>query len=301
MRRQTLYFTPAALIIISLLVIGGTTATAGISLTPSPLEQKIQQVQFEQSVTGQLRSGMISTSVLAADSSRSEYHRKSPAKAFLLSLAVPGLGQYYYGSRIKPFVFLGVEIASWGLYAKWHSDGNSATHAFEAFANAHWHEADYTAYLNKVYGVTDDEDASGSEVTHHLPDTKVQQYYEMIGKYDQFSWGWDDAWIDSMGVTVYDPWVAVTGPGSTPHSANRDKYELMREDANSKFDKATRMIFVSMANRLISAFEAYLTVKSRNKKQNDQAIEYSRINVEAQLLSYNESHDTPFVKLSLRF
>lgn len=28
--------------------------------------------------------------------------------------------------------------------------------------------------------------------SHHLPDKKTQEYYEMIGKYDQFRWGWDD-------------------------------------------------------------------------------------------------------------
>ena len=58
---------------------------------------------------------------------------KSPAKAFILSLAVPGLGQYYYGSKIKPLVFLGVEVTSWVLYFKWNSEGDDITAEFEAF------------------------------------------------------------------------------------------------------------------------------------------------------------------------
>ncbi|MFQ5454209.1 MAG: hypothetical protein ACE5D6_08490, partial [Candidatus Zixiibacteriota bacterium] len=52
---------------------------------------------------------------------------KSPAKAFFLSLAVPGLGQYYYGSKIKPVLFLGAEISSWMFYFKWHNEGNDIT------------------------------------------------------------------------------------------------------------------------------------------------------------------------------
>ena len=35
-------------------------------------------------------------------------------------------------------------------------------------------------------------DWEGSQFSHGLHRDKDQQYYEMIGKYHQFSWGWDD-------------------------------------------------------------------------------------------------------------
>lgn len=290
-----------ALLAVVLVVACVVTTNANIVIKPSPLEKQLQQVQFEQSVTSQLRSGMLTTDILGGDSVNSVYKRKSPGKAFLMSLALPGLGQFYYGSRTKPWLFLGVEIAAWGLYGKWHQDGDEATAIYEQFAHDHWSKDKYTDYLSQIYGVTDDEDVDAPEVTHHLPDDPVQQYYEMIGKYDQFSWGWDDAWLDSAGVRVYDPWVAVTGSSTAPNSVNRDTYETMRDDANRKYDRATRMIFVSMANRLFSAFEAFFVTKARNRNAEARTSEFSRVSVRAALLSYNESQDTPFVKFTVRF
>ena len=46
------------------------------------------------------------------EDSRGRPHLKSPVRGFFYSLLVPGLGQFYYGSRIKPLVFLSVEAAS---------------------------------------------------------------------------------------------------------------------------------------------------------------------------------------------
>ncbi len=69
------------------------------------------------------------------------------------------------------------------------------------FADAHWSKDEYTQWLIDSLGITSDTmryfDPVKQEwtyLTHHLPDTKTQQYYEMIGEYDQFRWGWDDYW-----------------------------------------------------------------------------------------------------------
>ncbi|MCH9023840.1 MAG: hypothetical protein IH931_00770, partial [candidate division Zixibacteria bacterium] len=118
---------------------------------------------------------------------------KSPSKAFLLSLALPGLGQYYSGSKVKAAAFVGVEAFAWLMRGKWNSEGTDLTAEFEQFNRDHWSDSVYEDYLFYVYGVRDDDSANFQEVSHHLPDTRTQQYYEMTGKYDQFSWGWDDA------------------------------------------------------------------------------------------------------------
>ena len=52
---------------------------------------------------------------------------KSPSKAFLLSLALPGLGQYYSGSKIKAAAFVGVEAFAWLMRGKWNSEGTDLT------------------------------------------------------------------------------------------------------------------------------------------------------------------------------
>ena len=79
------------------------------------------------------------------------------------------------------------------MYAKCHGDGNDITDRYEAFNRTYWHDDRYATYLFWNYGVTDDDLINSAETTHHLPDTRTQQYYEMTGKYDQFAWGWDDA------------------------------------------------------------------------------------------------------------
>ena len=228
---------------------------------------------------------------------------KSPAKAFVLSLAVPGLGQYYYGSRVKPFVFLGAEVGTWVLHLRWHGQADDMTDEFQTLADNNWLEQRYSDFLLGVYGIGDDDSLSGfTEIGHHLPDTRVQQYYEMIGKYDQFSWGWVDAYLDHPDSVLYefDP-PRVTGPPKTPTSALRDRYETMRDDANKRYDRANKMIVVAIVNRLISAFEAYFVTRSLNKKARANKSEFGRISVKAQLKSYSSLHDTPFLKLSYRF
>ena len=231
---------------------------------------------------------------------------KSPGKAFFLSLAVPGLGQYYNGNKVKAAVFLGAEIASWVFHIKLHGDGDNLTEDFEAFNDAHWSEDRYTYLLELTYGASDDEDVdplSYPEINHHLPDTRTQQYYEMTGKYDQFSWGWNDAVLNGNTFAYYDtnstPLPRVVG-ADIPYSANRFTYEQMRNDANDKYDQARNMVYVSMANHVISAFEAMIAAKKSKNGNTGNSI-LSRVDLSASLRSYNEKRDTPYLTCKVKF
>src|SRR3990172_6382426 len=81
---------------------------------------------------------------------------KSPGKAFLLSMAVPGLGQYYYGSKMKAAAFLGIEATAWIFNVNWHNKGEELTAEFEQFNRDHWVQDHYEDYLEDAYGVRDD-------------------------------------------------------------------------------------------------------------------------------------------------
>ena len=230
--------------------------------------------------------------------------RKSPLKAFLLSAALPGAGQFYCGSRVKPLCFLAAEITAWGLHFKWQGDGDRATDDYERFNRDHWLRDNYEQkYLYWAFGVTDDDSLFGHEVTHHLPDTETQQYFEMTGKYNQFAWGWDDAVRNDSTLDDFanNPSVRITGEETTPNSANRLIYEGMRHDANRKYDRARKMVIVSIINRLVSGFEAYFSAKHRNEKAAGGTPGFAGIRVRALLKSYNTSRDTPFVRLSYKF
>jgi hypothetical protein len=77
------------------------------------------------------------------------------------------------------------------------------------FADSHWSRDEYTQWLIDSLAITSDTtryfDPVRQEWTYlpyHLPDTKTEQYYEMIGEYDQFRWGWED-YADATKTSEY--------------------------------------------------------------------------------------------------
>jgi hypothetical protein len=196
-----------------------------------------------------------------------KYHEsKSPLKAFLYSTIIPGSGQWYTGSKFKAALFFGVEALTWTGHIVYNNKGNKWTEDFELFANTYWSQDRYEDFLYRNWGVRDDDSvygAIGLRFTHHLPDTKTQQYFEMIGKYDQFVFGWND--VDTV----------LTPPDSNnytvAYSANRMHYENMRHKANQMFDRATASLIVTMANHLISGIDAALSARRHNNQMDDQA------------------------------
>jgi len=191
---------------------------------------------------------------------------KSVLKAGVLSLLIPGLGQVYNGSHIgKVALFAGADVALLLGASKFDSDGNDKVAEFRAFARANWNEQDYWNYLNHVYGdTTDADDNLGGNHGHHLPNTQTQQYFEMIGKYDQFSYGWARA--EDFGPNDTLPWdTASTAANKSQYeydfenrypSQLRLDYNQMRADANDKFGKRDKMIIFVMVNHVVSAVDA---------------------------------------------
>ncbi len=213
-----------------------------------------------------------------------EYEYKSPKRAFLYSLIIPGWGQKYAGSHVaKPLLFLAAEATSWVFYFKYRGDGNDKTDEFEAFANQHWIEGDQStveSYRGWLYTFYINEDT----MTHQLPDSKTQQYYEMIGKYDQFRAGWDDYWDNP---TLYD----------TTLSPHRTVYNNLRGEANNLLDKADKFVIVAMANHLISAFDAALSARRHNRSQSGDAW----LSVNAELKKYSATDEIPILRFTHKF
>jgi hypothetical protein len=118
-------------------------------------------------------------------------------------------------------------------------------------------------------------------LTHQLPDSKTQQYYEMIGKYDQFRGGWDDYWLDT---TIYN----------TPH---REYYNTMRGKANDLLDKAKSFIVFSMVNHIVSAFDAALAAGRHNRSQSGD----NWLSLKTEMKYYSATEKIPVVQLSCKF
>lgn len=210
---------------------------------------------------------------------------KSPGKSFLYSLMVPGGGQLYTGSKTKAFIFMGIEALSWTGFAVYQNQGNKQEKDNNVFADQYWDPTLYYNWLIETYGIISDtmtyiDGGETKTFTHHLPDTKTQQYYEMIGKYEQFRYGWVDtdyARRDSA-------------------SAHREKYLVDRDVANSKFDKAKIGAIAALANHLLSAFDAALSARRYNRQQDS----FSVISLKARLARY-EGENIPKLTLTYKF
>ena len=224
-------------------------------------------------------------------------NKKSPGKALLLSAIMPGAGEMYAGSTLKAILFFGMEVAAWTGVAIYQADGNDKEEQFQAYADAHWSQARYWTWLETIpdwanpnvaeqyypeldFGgfngmfypheeYNDFEDENG--FTHNLPETKTQQYYEMIGKYmTQFGPGWDDAWVNGVppdAVEINSTYVwNDTQNWPNGKTNNSDYYMNMRYDSNKALDKAALFFQLVMLNHVVSALDAGFTVRAKNKK-----------------------------------
>jgi len=279
-----------------------------VELTPSFFEQDLLQIRYSGTASMTQSGGTIYAETQTGDEEDvfgdAPVKRKSPFKAFALSAILPGAGQFYNGSKIKPLLFLGAEAAAWGFHFKFHGEGDDATEAYQQYNHEHWSRFDYEQkYLLWAYGVTDDELVDERELSHHLPDEQTQQYYEMTGKYNQFAWGWDDALLRGDSLESFGPGTMprITGDSTTPSSARRMIYEGMRDDANSKYDRADKMIIIAIINRLFSGFEAFFSARKINQRLTGGSSVFSRIDVDVSLKSYYARRDTPYMKLTYKF
>jgi hypothetical protein len=223
--------------------------------------------------------------------------KKSTIKAAFLSGLIPGAGEVYAKSYWRAAIFAGIEIVLWTANINYENKGDKEDKRMRAFGDTHWNEQ---KYWSKVYdeAVADgkwtgdlltlngmyisDADYNNPEVinklrtmehaigyTHSLPETKTQQYYEMIYKYlHQFGVAWDD--LSKLTNGDEDAtWGYYEIYGNLGNlSPNTETYRSMRNRSNDYYQTATDMINLALLNHVLSAFDAALAVKQFNKKVN---------------------------------
>ncbi len=170
--------------------------------------------------------------------------KKSLGIAVAMSLLVPGTGELYSGRIWQGLLFLGIEAGCWTAYIHYNNRGDEIDAAFRRFADEHWDPAGYREWIEEYKAAHNGE--LPSNFTHTLPDTKTQQYYEMIGKYDQFVNWWDD----------YDPSVGTRG-----QSARRLDYEEQRHQSNINYDRAHLATVIAFLNHIASVIDTIYGIK----------------------------------------
>jgi hypothetical protein len=204
--------------------------------------------------------------------------KKSPVLAGVMSAIVPGSGEFYVGEYLKSAIFFAVEVTLITVAVVNDNKGNRLTDEFEAFADEHWSVVDYAEYLRDhkaelglppdcnideiinpneslpPWERIEDWDALNhceSPFSHHLPRYGQQQYYELIGKYPQYSAGWDE----------FDPEV---DPFRYVPQIMKD-YSVMRGNANDAYNVASKAVIGLYINHLLSAIDAVWSATTYNK------------------------------------
>jgi hypothetical protein len=150
---------------------------------------------------------------------------------------------------------------------KYHDDGHELRDQYYAYADVHWSEEK----LEDAFGVPVEEhsgsyyfpdvgqDAFGVYHTN-LPlwvsrEADRREYYENLGKWDQFIFGWDD-FIDPREFLDPDPDQGEIQALQDPRvSLHRQEYRRLRNLSNDKFTKRDRFLYLNMATRLFSVFQ----------------------------------------------
>jgi hypothetical protein len=204
-----------------------------------------------------------------------EAGKKSMAKAIIFSALIPGTGELYAKSYLKAAIFFAVEVASWIYYASYQSKGNTQTDKFQTYANQYWNVRKYGQWL-KDMNFTGQEAINPNEgdlevlrqqimscesqnFSHTLPEYYSQQYYELIGKYQNFQAGWTNL--------SHEPDNTKTSPYY--YEVYRDpvfvNYSYERQKANDYYNYSKTGIYVAILNHILSAADAAWCVSVFNQ------------------------------------
>jgi hypothetical protein len=162
--------------------------------------------------------------------------RKSPWRAFLMSLVLPGTGEQYTGSILKSRAFMFAEIGGWASFisfkhlGKWRKDDFKLLAAREAGADVNGKDDRFFDVLgfysnredyNKVAGAFDPS-------RPYYPDTEA------------YFWNWSSA--DA-----------------------RERYRNLKNDSKSYYRNSDFALGFILANHFLSAIDAFWSARRHNR------------------------------------
>jgi hypothetical protein len=151
------------------------------------------------------------------------------AKAGLLSLLLPGAGQYYNGDRAKAIVFAGVEAAVWASYLTFHIQGENRADTYEEYAGIYaGTSGEHNDRYWQAVGRHMDSDAYNESVRREAR-ALSEQPAGLVAPVDAWQWRTND---------------------------NLRTYQELRADANRAYDRRDFMILFAIVNRAVAVFDA---------------------------------------------
>jgi len=195
---------------------------------------------------------------------------KSPYLGALFSGIIPGAGEVYGKNYLKAGIFFAIEAGLWTAYSIFQNKGNDQTEIYQNFANQNWDVYKYGRWLKEQSfsgsdGINLESNkeelrrqiniCEAQNFSHQLPPYGEQQYYELIGKYQNFVTGWADADLNVVNRTNYGSY----------KTTMFNSYAADRQEANKYYDKGTTTLTVVILNHILSAADAAWTVSMFNK------------------------------------
>ena len=197
---------------------------------------------------------------------------RNTAVAMLASAVLPGMGELYVATGSKKFshylrvpVFLALDAYCWYAYRDNYDKGKEVKAQYEIFGDEHWSEARFLEQHHYCVGIGGcdswqqyNEEAKGDYYYFvYIPrDLDHEEYYENMGKYDAFSFGWDDWDGNYENVTAWTP--------------NRTTYWNMRTESDDYLLKADRFVMALILNRVVSMLDAGYLAYRYNKGAYDE-------------------------------
>ncbi len=239
---------------------------------------------------------------------------KSAKAAILLSTIFPGSGHFYTNkTAIGTFIFPVVEIALWTGLLYFRNQGDQIEKDYQKYADKNYDRdrqdevQDNLIALSKAGTIS----AIYGDSFFRLDKDNTQHFYEDIGKYNKYIFGWED-WYNNYVASdtgniswEFDDnklWVGNYPIGSNqesydiPYSDMRAKYIRMRRDAQAKYDNSYLMGIGLAANRIISAVDSARETAVYNRR-----LRYTS-NFDFQLQpAFVNNQLTPTFSLTLRY
>ena len=202
---------------------------------------------------------------------------KSPNRAFLSSLIVPGTGQLYVGAK-RGYFYAAAGVALMVSYFITYRAAETTRNDYRELVRRHV-IFDGPGTFETWDPIEDFEHATMYDNWHNIYTEQGGQPLVRVGR-----WYWNDR-------AVFKD----EDRGSKHDSPNREEAQGLRELANHKFEGARKLIGVALFNHVISAVEARIAAKNYNKKSMDRFRGFNQVKLDLQTTVEAGSVDSRFV------
>ncbi|MFO7914381.1 MAG: hypothetical protein R6U43_01660 [Candidatus Krumholzibacteriales bacterium] len=214
--------------------------------------------------------------------------KRNMAISIIGSALLPGLGEMYMYSRTgeksilgRALGFIAFEAYLWYGYLHNHDRGKDFKRQYEEYGDAHWsqerflqnHPICYTTFQGgcdswQQYNEIGSDDHSSEYFYFFYTAKEVdrEEYYENMGKYDAFLYGWDDwngEYLHEGGEPNY--W--------TPH---RTYYWDLRGESNKYLLRADYHVMGMIAARVVSMVQAGWIAHNRGSAPEEWSLEIDK-------------------------